>query len=260
MKNSSTYEKRFKALLARMRKAYSPPPGPTELAEPVQELVWAILLEDAAEGTAKVGMSRLSGYFVDYNELRVSRPDEIVEALPNTLSDPRSRANRMLRALQVIFDKFDTLQIGELRDHGKREARSFIASIPEMTPFVEARVCLFALGIHAMPVDQVLMDLLRQYGAVHPETDPRDTQGFLERIVPAKDAVEVAMLLEAFRQDPARLGPPPKQKTRAAIGAAAQESAHEQDGARKSRPAKPRPRPTSSRKAPAARKSGGKKK
>lgn len=204
MKNSSAYERKLKNLLVRIRKLYSP--GPATLpADPVTELIWSVLLEDAVEGSAKVGMSRLTTHFVDFNELRVSRFEEIIEALPNTLSEPKGRATRMTRALQAVYDKFDTLVIAELRDQSRREARNFVASIPEMTPFVEGRVCLFALGIHAMPVDRTLVSLLRDRGAVHPDTDPRDTQGFLERVVPAKDAVEVALLLEAFRQSPDKI-------------------------------------------------------
>ncbi|MDD4889039.1 MAG: hypothetical protein PHU85_03845 [Phycisphaerae bacterium] len=245
MKNSSTYERRFKALLGKLRKAFTPAMPANLPTDPTTELIWSVLLEDSPEGSAKVGMSRLTGHFVDYNELRVSRPEEIVEALPNTLSDPKSRANRIIRSLQAIFDKFDTLVITELRDHGKREARNFVAAVPEMTAFVEGRVCLFSLGIHSIPTDATLMGLLRDHGAVHPETDVRDTQGFLERVVPAKDAIEVALLLEALRQEPGKLPAPAREKAPPAP--------------REPKPA--RPAVGAARKAPAsARKSGGKKK
>lgn len=204
MKNSSTYERKFKTLLGKMKKAYSPeePQLPTD---PTEELLWSVVLEDANEGTAKVALSRLTGHFVDHNELRVSRPDEIVDVLPNTLSDARDRAGRIIRSLQAAFDRFDALEMTELRDFPKREARGFLSAIPGMTPFVEGRVCLFSLGIHAIPVDQALVKLLVERDAVHEETDPRDTQGFLERVVPAKDAVKVTLLLEALRQTPEKI-------------------------------------------------------
>lgn len=237
MKNSAVYERRFKTLLARLRKAYTPAAAgalPTDL---VTELIWSVLLEDSPEGSAKVGMSRLASHFVDFNELRVSRPEEIVEALPNTLSDPKSRANRIIRAIQAMFDKFDTLVISDLREQGKREARNFIAAIPDMTAFVEGRLCLYALGIHAMPVDQTLVGLLVAHEAVHPEADARDTQGFLERIVPAKDAIEVAGLLEALRQEPGKAPP-----------------------ARPARPAKAPAKPKAAARKPAPARKAGKKK
>ncbi|MCG3181817.1 MAG: hypothetical protein BIFFINMI_04240 [Phycisphaerae bacterium] len=213
MKNSSTYERKFRNFVARLRKAYRPPAEPAAVpVAPTPELIWAALLEDASEGTAKVALSRLTGHFVDYNELRVSRPEEIAEALPNTLGNARDRAQLIIKALQRIFDRFDKLEMLELRDAPKREARNFVASIPGMTPYVEGRVCLLGLGVHAMPVDRQLVGLLIEQGVVHPETDAADTQGFLERVVPAKDAVNVALLLEAFRQEPAKAGPPPRGK------------------------------------------------
>jgi endonuclease-3 len=206
MKNSAAFERKFKSLLTRIRKVYPAPQLTRPQADPTEEMVWATLLEDSTEGTAKVAMSRLTGQFVDFNELRVSQQEEIVEVLPGTLSEASARADRMIDNLQAIFDREDTLDLSRLRDASKREARQFISSLPGMTPFVEGRVCLFALGIHAMPVDRTLVELLKAQAVVHPQTDPKDTQGFLERVVPARESAAVAGLLEAFRQDPDRLG------------------------------------------------------
>ena len=257
MKNAATYEKRFKGFLAQLRKAYSPA-APTLPTDPTVELIWSVVLEDAPEGTAKVALSRLTGQFVDFNELRVSRVDEIANGLPNTLSDARGRAGRMTVILQAIFDKFNTLVIPELRDLGKRDARHFIGSIPQMTPFVEARACLFAAGIHAVPVDRTLAGLLADHGIVQPEADLREIQGFLERVVPAKEAVEIALLLEAFRQEPAKMGagkfkvkakaappPPAAEKPTPAKPASA-------PAAEKPKPAKPAPAPEKPAAKPAA--------
>ena len=242
MKNSSLYEKRFKTLLGRLRKAYAPPPPAQLPTDPVTEMIWSALLEDSSEGTAKVGMSRLTSHYVDFNELRVSRPEEIAESLPNTMTDARPRATRLTRWLQVVFDKFDTLDIRELREQSKRDARNFVAGLPEMTAFVEGRLCLMALNIHAIPVDRALVTILRDREAAHPEADPRDAQGFLERVVPAKDAVEVAMLLEALRQDPSKI--PASYKPPKAAAAKVQKI---------DKPGKPKP--TKPAKAPLARKS-----
>ena len=68
-------------------------------------LVYAIVSSKLSESAAQSALKKLSDYFVDWNELRVSRVEEIVEVLGEDTPVIRETASLLTTALRNIFIK-----------------------------------------------------------------------------------------------------------------------------------------------------------
>ena len=167
----------------------------------VDELVRAMLQWEASHGQARNAYERLLGTFVDYNELRASLPDHVVEALGPRYPKAAERSERMRMALTAIFEREDALTLAHLRDTPKREARAYVESLDGLPRFAAARVVLLGLGGHAFPVDGRLAGLLRSAGVVEEDADTDKCCLRMERAIRAGDAREAYELLELWSGD-----------------------------------------------------------
>ncbi len=79
--------KRLERIRQTLRRRYGEA-ARASVTHPVEHALAAILGEEAAEKKAREALERLRGQFVDLNDLRVSRPHEIREALGHNF--PRS--------------------------------------------------------------------------------------------------------------------------------------------------------------------------
>jgi hypothetical protein len=200
------------ALLTALRKKYSPEPLPERSA--IEELIHATLLWESTSARADRAYKRLIDGFVDLNELRVSRPDEVVELLGKTypLADERSR--RLLDSLNAIYQIEHAVSLDAAAAAGKRDARKYLEAIESLPPFVVARVVVFRFDGHAVPLDQRTLGALIAAGVFEEGTDLERAVGQAERMIKATEAQEVALLLQAWTDDglPA-LGKPSRSKT-----------------------------------------------
>src|SRR5437764_544493 len=79
-----------------------------EVADPearpvLEQLVYGICREDATREQADRAYQNLRTQFFDWNEVRVSSPHEVEEAL-GELSDAPRRAERIIALLQEVFE------------------------------------------------------------------------------------------------------------------------------------------------------------
>src|SRR5437879_986402 len=70
----------------------------------LEQFVYAILRENATRDAADQAFTSLREQFFDWNEIRVSSTLEIAETLDGILSEPESRAQRIVDLLQEIFE------------------------------------------------------------------------------------------------------------------------------------------------------------
>ena len=63
------------------------------------------------------------------------------------------RVAMITQSLNSIFEKEHTLSLDRLKTISKRDARQFLRDLPDIHPFVEAYVMLFAFDGHAIPID-----------------------------------------------------------------------------------------------------------
>lgn len=194
MRNARQYEKKTKRLLRGMRR--SRPAADSADSDRVAILIRSVLDEDTTRESAMRALSALQKEFVDFNELRVSPPKEIVEQIGKDYPAARAKADRLVQALGAVFEKTSAISMDYLEKMTKRDLRRCLLEMG-LSPYAAACVVLLAFGGHAVPVDQTLVECLQMDGCAHPRSDLSDVQGFLERIIPQKDAVAAH---EFFRQ------------------------------------------------------------
>jgi endonuclease-3 len=196
MRNSAYYARKVRRLFSPAAKSAPPP------TDSIRLMLAAILQENAPGRPGESAMAALEQEFVDFNELRVSPVKDIVDVLGRNFIAARSKAEAITRALNVVFDRTNALVLEYLAKQPKRELRRLLREDLGLSPYAESVVTLYGFSGHAIPVDDALLLALKANGYIHPASDLADLQGFLERIIPAKDAVRCH---EALREYVSRL-------------------------------------------------------
>ena len=180
MKDSSEYAANLKKLCNRLRYRGG---GATELESTnvTTAVIMGCLSEYTTETKAKAAINRIKSNFVDYNEVRVARPDEVAEVLGKNFPQGKDVAAKLIAILKEIFNNTDSIDLENLHEQGKREARTFLESLENANQYIVARTMLQALDSHAFPVNEQMLIMLRGEEAVDPKAEPTTVQGFLER-------------------------------------------------------------------------------
>jgi endonuclease III len=194
MKNSKEYSKKVLRLYRSLKPKY-PKVEKAVYEEPVDALVYGIIAENMTEAAAQAAMKRLAEHFVDLNDLRVSRPKEIIEVLGESSSVTRAIASSLIKVLKAIFDGYHKISLEALKKIGKRPARHVIEKIDDISRFVVDYCMLTALQGHAIPLTQTMIEFLRYNKLVNPNADQEEIAGFLAKQTPAPNAYEFYTLL-----------------------------------------------------------------
>jgi endonuclease III len=194
MKNSKEYSKKIRKLYGSLKRKYPKSANPL-YDEPVDALVYAVVSERMNEAPAVSAIKRFAEHFVDYNDLRVSRTEEIVEALGGDTSSTRDTASALINALAAVFGKYNMVTLGALKKMGKKPARQILEKMPGLSPFVVDYCVLTAFQGHAIPLTEKMIDFLRSNQLVDPDADDRQIMGFLARQIAAENAYEFYTLL-----------------------------------------------------------------
>ena len=196
MKNSKDYGAKIEKLFKSLKKEHGAV-KPVVYKEPVDAVVYAFVSAFTTEANAAKMIKRINSHFVDVNDLRVSRPEEIVEVFGEMTDAAAASAQAMTTALNAIFEKYDKVSLDVLCGEGKRQARKELEQIAGITPFVAAYTTLTAFGGHAIPLTDQMIDYLKQNELVDAEATPQEIEGFLERQISAADAYSFYALLRA---------------------------------------------------------------
>ncbi len=212
MKNARNYEKAVRKLLSGVKKS-SPSRDGGDSADPLETLITAVFEENTTAKRAGRALNAINREYVDFNELRVAQPKEIVECIGKDYPDARSKAGRLRGALNGIYYRADSLSTKYMEEMAKRDLRQHLLEIG-LSPYAAACVTLLCFGGHAVAVDQRLLAHLKADGYVHPECDAEDAQKFLERVIPLKDAVAAHSFFRKYAQKKPKPLPkkPPKKK------------------------------------------------
>lgn len=230
MKDAKLYEKKVKKLLAGMKKSKAP----AERGDPIEVLLRALVEQNATDAHADMAIAVFDKEFININELRVAQPNELVELLGQEYPDARKTAVDICEGLNKVFYDANGLSMDHLADLSKRDLRRRLTSL-NLSPYVVGSLVLFAFDGHAMPVDADLAETLSMDGDVGADGSIQDIQGFLERIIPHKDAVSA---FEFFRKHVARRASALAKKRKAdqqARQAAAEEAARAAEAAAKAK-------------------------
>jgi endonuclease III len=200
MKNATKHADDLRGLLKRLTKenkdARADAKGeakgePRTAQDPLKALVRAAMGFDVPDARAEEAMRAIEKEFVDLNELRVATDLEIQELLGTKYPSIERRVAMITQSLHQIFEREHTLSLDRLRTLNKRDARQFLRELPDIHPFVDAYVMLFSCEGHAVPLDEPMLDYLREQGIVEEGTPLDEAQKFLEHAVKAEDCYDL---------------------------------------------------------------------
>jgi endonuclease III len=197
MKDGTKYAARLKSAYAKLRKEF----GPIELVEvenPLHQLAIAVLGPTVADQRARRAVDRIVEKMVDWNEIRVSTPAQVQEAIGITGDGVRDRCRALVRCLQAIYDRENQVTLDHLKKMPRREARQYLDELDGLGDYAVASVFLWSLGGHAIPLHADLFTALQAEELVHPEADAKTVQAFLERNVAAAEAREFTVVIQAL--------------------------------------------------------------
>lgn len=197
MKEGTRYAVRLKEEYAKLRRTVGSPEVP-ELDEPLLRLGYATLGLTWGEEEAARAIDRALNTLVDWNEMRVSTPLQVLEATRYPLKDGRDRCATLIRVLQSVYNCENEMSLSRLRGMPRREAKHYLEQLNGSDPYIVASVVLWGLGGHAIPVNDRFLSALREADVVHPTADRAEVQSFLERHVSATDAKEFCLITRSL--------------------------------------------------------------
>ncbi|GIW98652.1 MAG: hypothetical protein KatS3mg111_1985 [Pirellulaceae bacterium] len=170
---------------------------PPEDRSVLETLLYACCLEDAPYDAADEAFGRLQESYFDWNEVRVTTITELSETLHN-LPNPRAAAIRIKKNLQSIFETRYSFDLEDLRKLNQGKAVQELEKLAGMTRFVLGYVVQHALGGHAVPVSESIMNLLRMLEIVSEAEAAKGQTPGLERTIPKTKGIDFASQLHQF--------------------------------------------------------------
>jgi len=187
MKNSSQYIQKLKKLFSILKKGDEKPKKPV-YHDPIEAIVFAVLCEESTESRAKAALKKIQSHFVDFNDLRVARAEEIAEVIGPDIEEPEKHAVRLTSLLNAIFQKYDCLSPEDLASTGKRSTKEILEKFNGMTNFISSYIMLTVINVHAVPLTEKMIQYLKAYNIVDPVFENEQIVAFVERQISAANA------------------------------------------------------------------------
>jgi endonuclease III len=150
----------------------------------LEQFLYGICREGATRERADRAFRSLQERFFDWNEIRVSSIREVEEALGD-LPDAEVRAERVIRFLQQVFEKYFSFDLEDLHKKGLKVAAKHLSGYEAANDYVGAWVVQQSLGGHAIPLDAPTLRVVRRLGLLENEEDDQETlRASLEHLVP----------------------------------------------------------------------------
>ena len=206
MKKSREHAQRLQKLYRALKRDHSKI-EPVSHDDPVDALIYGVVSEKVSASAAETAMRAIRRTFINWNDLRVSRVEEIVEAIGADNSVGRDTALTLTSALRAVFDAHHTVSLQALKKLRKRPAKQAIERLGGLSRFAVNYCMLTSLQAHAIPLTDRMLGYLKQYKIVDPQADKEEIEGFLTRQVSARNAFEFYALLreECERKKAARI-------------------------------------------------------
>jgi endonuclease III len=171
---------------------------PLEDGDPVSVLVMSFLMWDSTTGKAAAAYKRIVDRVVDFNDLRVSMPHEIVEWIGPRYPLALERSQRLRAALRHTYNREHAVSLDRLGGMGRREVKHYLRSLDGIAPYVADRVTLLCFDAHCIPVDERLRRALIKAGVGDEAVGISEMASWLARRVKAADALVTHRALQAW--------------------------------------------------------------
>lgn len=191
--------KKLPVLLKKLKGQYKPEtPVPRD---GTMQIITAFFQWEASTPLAEEALDHLFTNMIDVNELRVTPDAEIIRIVGDDYPIIAERVRRMRDVLNNVFMREHTLDMRNVAAQGKKEQKAYLETLPAIPSYVVSSVALLAFGIHAIPVDRQLTELLEAEGVIDPGMAPGDVESLLLRHVKASDAADTHMLFQAWADE-----------------------------------------------------------
>ncbi len=255
MKDSKEYSKKVVSFFKKYRNKTVL--KPFESDSKVDSLVYSVLYEHLKTEDVDAFVTLMRGHFVDWNDLRVSRLEEIVDVLsasPLPVEQKRKVSQQLVNCLNNVFTKYDCISFEEIEEIGKRQAYQELETLPDFTPFVINFLMLNFKGSHSLPLNGMMVEYVKKEGLVHPDSTYQEISSFLERQITVDDVYNFYLTLRQMAESPALAETAKPVPTKKAAAPKAK-TANDTKAKAKSKPAAKKP----TAKKPAAKKAAPKK-
>jgi hypothetical protein len=173
---------------------------------------------ESSTPAADAAYEQLMESVVDFNELRVCLPHELVAAIGPRYPRALERCQRLKAVLNDLYRREHAVTFERLSSGGKREVRKYIESLEGMVPYVATRLLLLCFEMHGVPLDEQLRALLIQEGAADPSVEVPELSPWLSRHVKSGRGASAHAALQQWVDDVnARIesgGAGPRRRTR----------------------------------------------
>ena len=194
MKNSKNYSKKIQKLHSSLSRKY-PKIQKVTHDDPTDAIVYGIICSWLDEKVTETAIKRFSEYFIDLNDLRVSRIEEIVEMLGEDTPVAREVASTITTVLRAIFNEYHKVSLEGLKKAGKRPARQILDKLEGTNRFIVDYCMLTSLQGHAVPLTEGMIEYLKDKGLVYPDATAQEIGGFLAKQISAKKGYEFYAVL-----------------------------------------------------------------
>jgi endonuclease-3 len=168
----------------------------------LEQFLYAVCREGASRAQADRAFRNLQERFFDWNEIRVSSPREVEEALGN-LPDADTRAHRLISFLQEVFETTFSFDLESLHKKGLKQAAKQLTRYQAANDYAVSWVIQHSMGGHALPLDAPSLCVLRRLGLLDgSEGDLEALRASLEHLIPKSRGPQFIELISAMAHDP----------------------------------------------------------
>jgi endonuclease-3 len=199
MPTTTNKQKVLTQIFTFLKKRYNP--ADPEARPVLEHLIYALCREGATREGADRAYRALQERFFDWNEIRVSSPQEIQEVLEE-LPDSLARAQRIISLLQEVFETNFSFDLESLHKKGLKQAAKHLTRYEATNDYTVSWAVQQSLGGHAIPLDDPTLRVVRRLGLVDgDEGNLEALRASLEHLVPKIKGSLFNDLLSALAED-----------------------------------------------------------
>lgn len=197
MKNSALYSKELRRFAGRLKRSGAKPTAHVA-DDPLEHLILAVLSQNNSPSRARAALAQLLDHVVDYNDLRVSTPEELARIIAPHLPNSLETCVLLIRVLNAVYDEENEVSLSHLKSKNKKDVRTYLERLDGMTSYVLTSTMLWGFGDYGVPIDQQILNTLKREELVDPDTTIEAAQSFCRRHVPAAEGRTFAALLKRY--------------------------------------------------------------
>lgn len=194
MKNMTQYSQKIKKLFNALKKGAEKPKKPAS-SDLIEAIIFAALCQNCPESSAKAALKKIQSHFVDYNDLRVARREEIMEVISSDITNATKTAETITFLLNAVFQKYDCLAPEDFAGAGKKNVREILEKFNGMTAFICNYVMLTVLNAHAVPLTDKMIEYLKANDLIDPQWDNAQASLFVEKQISSSDAYTFYLII-----------------------------------------------------------------